>query len=85
MTTAAPSISKDLRISQQARTVLHHLEFSEKKSISPMTALNVYGISRLAPCIYEIRHFAGRAVYTKQKRDEAGHKYTRYSLTPFES
>lgn len=73
----APSIAKDLKLTPQAKTVLRHLNAG--KAISPMNALMVYGISRLASCIHEIRK-AGYVVTMIQKRDEQGHKYARYSF-----
>lgn len=76
-TAAIPSIANDLRLTPQAKTILRHLK--RRPSISPMEALNVYSIVRLAPCIYEIRK-AGYKVLSTFKRDEQGHKYTRYSL-----
>lgn len=72
------SIAADLRITPQARTILKHL--LDGKVITPMKALSVYGISRLAACIYEIRTRAGYTVNTYVREDEAGHKYAQYSL-----
>jgi len=46
-----------------------------------MKALNVFGVSRLASCIHEIRHRAGYVVKTYINRDEQGHRYSRYELT----
>jgi hypothetical protein len=59
----------------QTKTVLKHLE--QRGSISPMEALVSYGISRLAADIHRLRE-EGHGIYTKYKRDEAGHKYARY-------
>lgn len=72
-----PSIAKDLTLKPQAKTILTHLRNHDH--ISPMKALGVYGISRLAACIYEIRQ-AGYEVAAEFKRDDQGHKYTKYSL-----
>jgi hypothetical protein len=58
--------------------VLKHLKAN--KSVSPMEALIVYGISRLASCIHEIRRKAGYNVECVINQDDAGHKYARYSL-----
>lgn len=71
------TVAKDLRMSKQARTVLLHMRNHEH--ISPMEALMVYSISRLAACVYEIRK-AGYKVHSQFVRDDAGHKYTKYSL-----
>jgi hypothetical protein len=60
----------------QTKTVLKHLE--QRGSISPMEALVSYGISRLAADIHRLRE-AGHGIYTEYKRDEAGHKYARYT------
>jgi hypothetical protein len=73
-----PSIAKELRLTPQAKTVLRHLE--RRGTISPMEALVSYSISRLAACIYEIRHKAGHRVVCDIRRDEQGHKYARYTF-----
>lgn len=73
-----PSIADDLRLYPQDRTVLAHLRAG--KPISPMKALVVYGISRLAACVHNIRK-AGYPVETVLEQDESGHKYASYSLT----
>lgn len=73
-----PSVAADLRLKPQAKTILRHLKNHDH--ISPMKALGVYGISRLAACIYEIRR-AGYAVRAEFARDDAGHKYTKYALS----
>lgn len=72
------SIAHELKLTPQAKTVLRHLE-GPMASISPMEALVSYGISRLAATIYEIRR-AGHGVVAKIKTDQAGHRYTKYSL-----
>lgn len=77
LTLNIPSVASDLRLSPQARTVLLHMK--RRGHISNMQALTVYGISRLAACVYEIRQ-AGYDVNSEHKRDDAGHKYTNYSL-----
>jgi hypothetical protein len=73
----SPSIVKDLRLKPQTKTVLRHLR--KGQHISPMQALVVYSISRLAPCIHDIRR-AGYNVSTEVKRDAQGHKYAQYVL-----
>lgn len=73
-----PSIADDLRLYPQSRTILAHLKAG--KPISPMKALVVYGISRLAACIYDIRQ-AGYTVKRTLEKDEGGHKYAQYSLS----
>lgn len=72
------SIAHELKLTPQAKTVLKHLE-GRLGAITPMEALVSYGISRLAATIYEIRR-AGHEVNAKIKMDEAGHRYTKYSL-----
>ena len=59
----------------QNETVLSHLK--EYHSITPMEALTVYGISRLAAAIYDLRK-SGHVVGSKIKHDAVGHRYTRY-------
>lgn len=73
----APTIANDLRLKPQTKTVLRHLR--KGQHISPMQALVVYSISRLAPCIHDIRK-AGYNVSTEVKRDAQGHKYAQYAL-----
>lgn len=77
MTTYVPSIGADLRLSPQARTVLAHLK--RHGDITPMKALTVYGISRLASCIHEIRK-AGYSVKTVVALDDMGGKYGQYTF-----
>lgn len=72
-----PSIASDLRLKPQSKTVLRHLKAGDK--LTPMKALIVYGISRLAACIHDIRQ-AGYSVTTKTKSDAQGHKYAEYAL-----
>lgn len=72
------SVANDLRLTPQAKTVLAHLR-RPNGHISPAEALIVYGISRLAACIYEIRQ-AGYTVMSEMRRDAQGHKYTNYKL-----
>ena len=48
-------------------------------SISPIEALIVHGIVRLAPRIQELRD-AGVPISTEFPVDQAGHTYTRYTL-----
>jgi hypothetical protein len=64
-------------VTPSARRIERHLE--EKGSISPMEALIVYGESRLARCIHELRE-NGAEITTEMKTDERGHRYGRYSL-----
>lgn len=73
-----PTAFDDLRLTPQAKIVLSHLK--KRQRISPAEALTVYGISRLASCIHEIRNRAGYTVKTEQRRDEHGHKYAKYHL-----
>lgn len=79
MTLAKPSIANDLRLTPQARRILAHLESG--KSITPMEAIVVYTIPRLASCINEIRK-VGYKVDMSLRRDEQGHKYGRYTIRP---
>jgi hypothetical protein len=78
VTLCTPSLIGDLRLKPQARRVLRYLR--KGKSITPMKALVELNISRLAPCIYEIRKHAGYNVSSEVDRDESGHKFARYWL-----
>lgn len=73
-----PTIASDLKLTPQARTILEHLK--RRQHISPAEADRVYGITRLASCIHEIRRKAGYPVKTTVKRDDVGHKYANYAL-----
>lgn len=61
----------------QAQKVLKHLK--RKKSITPLEAIGVYGIYRLAARIFEIRS-AGHDVITLMNKDEQDRPYARYRL-----
>lgn len=61
----------------QAQKVLKHLK--RKKSITPLEAIGVYGIYRLAARIHELRQ-AGIAVITQMNKDEQFRPYARYRL-----
>lgn len=67
----------ELRLSPQARKVLLHLE--KHKSITPLEALGVYGIFRLAARIWELRQI-GKTIETNYMTDENGKPYARYVL-----
>jgi hypothetical protein len=75
-TANAPSFATEINLKPQTRQILRHLR---KESISPLEALTVYGISRLAPAIYDLRQ-AGYTIRSEHKRDAMGHNYTRYTL-----
>jgi hypothetical protein len=66
-----------LQLKPQTRTVLAHLESGD--SISPLEAWAVYGISRLAARIYDLRK-AGYEIERELRRDKAGHPYARYFM-----
>jgi hypothetical protein len=51
----------------------------EKQSITPLEALGVYGVFRLAAVIYDIRK-AGFDVNSILHTDANGKRYSRYSL-----
>lgn len=61
----------------QAQRILAHLKAG--KSISPLEAIGVYGILRLAPRIHELR-LAGYQIRRSMKEDIEGKRYARYSL-----
>ena len=71
------NIMKLLKLKPQARKVLNHL--TKRKSISPLEALHVYGIYRLAACIHELRKI-GIEINTVMKADASGHHYARYEV-----
>ena len=77
---APPTIASALKLTPQARTVLAYMQKRADRTITPMKALTVLGISRLASCIHEIRHRAGYDVHNIVKKDEVGHKYSHYTL-----
>lgn len=72
-----PSIAHALRLKPQTRVILLHL--LEGRSISPLEAWGVYGNSRLAAAIHDIRK-SGYVVVREHKRDPMGHHYSRYWL-----
>lgn len=59
------------------QTVLRHLRANP--SLSPMEAVVVYGIIRLAPAIHDLRA-VGYNIVTEMRKDARGHRYARYSL-----
>jgi hypothetical protein len=75
--TKKTSVMKLLRLKPQARKVLSHL--SNNGSISPLEALHVYGIYRLAACIHELRR-VGIQVTTTMKTDASGKHYAHYEV-----
>jgi hypothetical protein len=78
MMIAAPSIAKDIQLTPHAKIILRHLH--KRGNISPMQALNTYGIYSLAGRIHELRHKGGYNIRAELRRDEAGHRYARYFL-----
>jgi hypothetical protein len=66
-----------INLSPQQKTILSHL--SRGQSISNMEALIVYNISRLSDVVLKLRR-KGFEVQTDIRVDQAGHKYSRYSL-----
>lgn len=68
---------KQISLSPQQKTILGHL--SRGQSISNMEALIVYNISRLSDVVLKLRR-KGYEVETEVRVDQAGHKYSRYSL-----
>ena len=72
-----PTIADDLRLTPQAKTVLAHLK--THGDITPLKADGVYGITRLASCIHEIRK-VGHRVSCDIIKDDYGSKYGHYKL-----
>jgi hypothetical protein len=75
---AQPTVASDLKVTPQARAVLRYLKANGE--ITPMKALIVLGIPRLASCIHELRKKAGYMIRTEVRDDERGHRYGRYVL-----
>jgi|GEM_PF-6723980 len=63
----------------QIETIRQHL--LQGKSITPATAMLVYGISRLSSVIERLRN-RGMDIVTVMKRDEMGRQYSEYKLAP---
>jgi len=57
--------------------VLTHLK--ERSTITPMEALTVYGIFRLAPRVHELRR-DGHRIQTIMREDLVGKRYAQYRL-----
>lgn len=68
---------RSINLSPQQKTILGHL--AQRRSISNMEALIVYNISRLSDVILKLRR-KGFEVQTDIRVDNAGHKYSRYTL-----
>ena len=49
------------------------------KTITPMEALVVFGVFRLASIVHRLRQ-RGFCIYTVLKTDENGHKYASYAM-----
>lgn len=71
------ALSSAIGLYPQTRKVLAHLE--TKGTISPLEAFGVYGITRLAARINEIRQ-AGVGVITEMRKDAKGTRYASYAL-----
>lgn len=72
-----PGIATAIRLKPQAKKVLLHLE--KRGTISNLEAWATYGITRLAACVYDLRE-VGIEIASDLRKDEAGKRYTRYSL-----
>jgi hypothetical protein len=77
MTIGNSTIANDLTLTPQTKSVLRHLE--KGKTITPLEALGVYGIYRLAARIRELRD-AGHDVITHRRADERGKRFGEYEL-----
>lgn len=58
--------------------ILAHLR-REKNGISPLEALGVYGVYRLASVVHRLRA-RGHQIVTERRFDLRGHEYARYRL-----
>jgi hypothetical protein len=74
---AAPTVAADLRLKPQSKTILRHLK--THGHISPAKAQVVYGITRLAACIFDIRK-VGYEITTTIRCDDQGHRYSYYEM-----
>lgn len=61
----------------QTQTVLNYLK--QGKSISPLRAMGVFKITRLASRIHDLQR-EGHKITRTMRRDEAGSRYTEYKL-----
>lgn len=71
------SLATTVALPPQTRLVLLHLE--RNRTISPLEAFGVYGITRLAARIFELKK-AGFQVVTTIHKDLMGKSYARYAL-----
>jgi hypothetical protein len=67
----------DLKLPRQARKVLAHL--LQGKDLTPLTAIGVYHIYRLAARIHDLRE-AGYDISTEMREDGVGGRYASYRL-----
>jgi len=61
----------------QKQTILNHLKGGSH--ITPLEAIGLYGVYRLAARIFELRS-EGIEIKTDVKRDSIGRPYSRYTL-----
>lgn len=61
----------------QQEQVLTHLKTGQH--ITPLEAIGLYGVYRLAARIHDLRK-AGHGIVTTVKRDTRGRPYSRYTL-----
>lgn len=59
--------------------VLKHL-ITHKRGITPMTAYERYGLTRLGSVVYELRHHYGCEIVTEKHPAKDGSTYARYIL-----
>lgn len=71
------NIAREVSLTPTAKLVLRHLR--KRGTISPMEALNTYGLPKVAKQIHELRA-AGYKVPSRLRHDEAGHRYARYYM-----
>ena len=71
------TIAKELNLTPLAKTVLFHLR--KRGSITGMEAMIAYGTMKVARPVHELRT-AGYDITSEMRKDEAGHRYTRYTL-----
>lgn len=71
------TIVNEVSLEPLPRSILQHIR--KRGSISTMEAMVNYGTLRLAAAVEELRR-AGYEIATELRTDEAGKRYSRYSM-----
>ena len=70
--------SRPVREKSQKTYVLEALQKGAK--LTPLTAMNTWGIMRLAAIISDLRHKEGYSIATTMVKGRSGTKFAQYSL-----